>query len=90
VLVTHDIDEAVYLSDRVFVLGPPPSVVVREVVIDLPAKREQVETRSARRFVELRNLIHAEITNRRTASASTADPLPASPLPPLDDEKRTT
>jgi NitT/TauT family transport system ATP-binding protein len=70
IMVTHDIDEAVYLSDRVFVLGPPPSVVVREVAIDLPARRVQIETRSAPRFVELRNLVHREITRRRDDAAT--------------------
>jgi NitT/TauT family transport system ATP-binding protein len=57
-LVTHDIDEAVYLSDRVFVLSPPPSVVVREFAIPLGRERDQEGTRSDRRFLELRNEIH--------------------------------
>ena len=60
-LVTHDIDESVYLSDRVFVLSPPPSVVVAEVAIELPQPREQVRTRSDAHFIELRNRIHAMI-----------------------------
>ena len=60
-LVTHDIDESVYLSDRVFVLSPPPSVVVAEVQIPLPQPREQVRTRSDAQFIELRNRIHAMI-----------------------------
>jgi NitT/TauT family transport system ATP-binding protein len=64
VLVTHDIDEAVYLSDRVFVLGPPPSVVVREVTVDLERPRNQVSTRSSEEFLRLRNVIHAEIRQR--------------------------
>ena len=57
-LVTHDIDEAVYLSDRVFVLSPPPSVVVREFAIPLGRGRDQETTRSDARFLELRNEIH--------------------------------
>lgn len=61
-LVTHDIDEAVYLSDRVFVLSPPPSVVVREVLIDLPRPRRQTATRSDPNFLKLRNEIHGLIT----------------------------
>ncbi len=63
-LVTHDIDEAVYLADRVFVLGSPPSVVVREIRVDLPRPREQTETRSHPKFLKLRNEIHELITKR--------------------------
>jgi NitT/TauT family transport system ATP-binding protein len=62
-LVTHDIDEAVYLADRVFVLGPPPSVVIRAVTVELPSPRSQTETRSNPRFLEIRNEIHDLITN---------------------------
>jgi NitT/TauT family transport system ATP-binding protein len=60
-LVTHDIDEAVYLSDRVFVLSPPPSVLVAEIAIPLPHPRDQIRTRSDQGFLELRNRIHAMI-----------------------------
>src|SRR6202041_446214 len=45
-LVTHDIDEAVYLSDRVFVLSTPPSTVLEEIPIPLSQPRDQVGTRS--------------------------------------------
>lgn len=64
ILVTHDIDEAVYLADRVFVLGSPPSVVVREIPVDLPRPREQIKTRSDPDFLKLRNEIHELITSR--------------------------
>lgn len=52
--VTHDIDEAVYLSDRVVVLSKPPARVVAEIAVELPRPRDQIETRSAPGFVELR------------------------------------
>jgi len=66
-LVTHDIDEAVYLSDRVFVLSPPPSVVVREFAIPLGRGRDQEGTRSDPRFLGLRNEIHHLIGRSRAA-----------------------
>ena len=52
--VTHDIDEAVFLSDRVVVLTRPPARVELEIPIDLPRPRDQIETRATTRFVELR------------------------------------
>lgn len=66
-LVTHDIDEAVYLSDRVFVLSPPPSIVVRSFDIPLGRERDQERTRSDARFLELRNEIHHLIGRPREA-----------------------
>jgi ABC-type nitrate/sulfonate/bicarbonate transport system ATPase subunit len=39
-LITHDVREAVFLSDRVLVLSPRPARVAREVPIDLPRPRE--------------------------------------------------
>jgi NitT/TauT family transport system ATP-binding protein len=53
-LVTHDIDEAVYLADRVVVLSPAPATVVTVLDVDLPAARDQIGTRAAPEFVHLR------------------------------------
>jgi NitT/TauT family transport system ATP-binding protein len=55
VLVTHDIDEAIYLSDRIVVLSKNPSVVREVVEVSLGDQRSQVETRSSAQFLELRN-----------------------------------
>lgn len=55
VLVTHDIDEAIYLSDRIVVLSNSPSVVKEIVTVQLGTSRSQVETRSSREFLVLRN-----------------------------------
>lgn len=52
--VTHDIDEAVYLADRVVVLSQGPSVVREEIVVDLPRPRDQLETKKHPVFAELR------------------------------------
>jgi ABC-type nitrate/sulfonate/bicarbonate transport system ATPase subunit len=47
-MVTHDIREAVLLSDRVVVLGPRPAHVRHEVVVDLPRPRDLAATLSVR------------------------------------------
>ncbi|HZI98847.1 MAG TPA: hypothetical protein VFD41_15105 [Actinomycetales bacterium] len=58
VFVTHDIDEAVYLGQRVLVLSSSPTVVMEDVAIDLPAERDQLTTRSHPRFAELRSHVY--------------------------------
>lgn len=60
--VTHDIDEAVYLADRVLVLGSAPGRVVGSVEIGIGRPRNQTETRSSSRFLEARNEIHSLIS----------------------------
>ena len=59
--VTHDIDEAVYLGQRVLVLSAAPTVVLEDVAVDLPERRDQLETRSSRRFAELRAHLYEQI-----------------------------
>ncbi|GAA4368238.1 ABC transporter ATP-binding protein [Paeniglutamicibacter cryotolerans] len=49
-LVTHDIDEAVYLADRVVAIGSKPARVLEIVDIDLPAPRDQIHTRALPEF----------------------------------------
>lgn len=61
ILVTHDIEEGVYLSDRVIVLAKSPSRIVKDFHNDLPRPRSQIETRSDQRFLEIRNEIHRMI-----------------------------
>ena len=56
-LVTHDIDEAVYLSDRVVVLGERPARVTRILDVDVAGPRDQIATRAQPRFAELRTEI---------------------------------
>jgi NitT/TauT family transport system ATP-binding protein len=53
-VVTHDIDESVYLGDRVLVLSGSPAAVVADLRVDLPAERDQITTRESDAFVTLR------------------------------------
>jgi len=56
--VTHDIDESVYLGERVLVLSNRPTVILESVEIDLPSPRDQLETRSSPHFAELRSHVY--------------------------------
>lgn len=60
-MVTHDIDEATYLSDDVVVLYGKPATVSDVVPIDLPFPRSQVDTRNDHRFSELRTRIYEKV-----------------------------
>jgi NitT/TauT family transport system ATP-binding protein len=60
-LVTHDIDEAVYLADRVIVLKGRPASVVRSFEVPLGRGRDQIQTKARPEFVQLRSEILGEI-----------------------------
>ncbi|WP_328672588.1 ABC transporter ATP-binding protein [Streptomyces sp. NBC_00328] len=59
--VTHDIDEAVYLGERVLVLSASPTVVQEQLKVDLPEDRDQLRTRVSPRFAELRTHVYEQI-----------------------------
>ncbi|AUH70361.1 MULTISPECIES: ABC transporter ATP-binding protein [Gordonia] len=54
VFVTHDIDEAVYLGDRVIVLSGAPTRVTRNIDVDLPQPRDQLETKTLPAYAKYR------------------------------------
>ncbi|GAA4601671.1 NitT/TauT family transport system ATP-binding protein [Actinoplanes octamycinicus] len=66
--VTHDIDEAVYLGRRVVMLSSSPTVVQDELVVDLPAERDQLHTRADPRFIELRTRVYEQIQLAKKAA----------------------
>ena len=56
--ITHDLEEAISLSDRVIVLSAGPGThPIDEFVIDLPRPRDVAEIRMTPRFVELHRAI---------------------------------
>jgi NitT/TauT family transport system ATP-binding protein len=59
--VTHDIDESVYLGERVIILSSSPTVIQEDITIDLPADRDQLNTRALPRFTELRHHVYEQI-----------------------------
>ncbi|MDQ0755383.1 ABC transporter ATP-binding protein [Arthrobacter sp. B3I4] len=85
--VTHDIDESVYLGERVIILSSSPTVVQEDITIDLPAERDQLETRSMPRFTELRHHVYEQIQLAKkghrpaAAGASTAAPAAGAAAP---------
>jgi len=66
--VTHDIDESVYIGERVIMLSNSPTVVQDHLKIDLPEQRAQLETRSSPRFTELRSKVYEQIQLAKSRS----------------------
>ena len=58
ILVTHAVDEAVFMTDRIIVLSSRPTTVVKEVVIDLPRPRN----RRSKRFLEILDEVYEYIS----------------------------
>jgi NitT/TauT family transport system ATP-binding protein len=59
--ITHDIEEAIYLSDRIWVLSRRPSQIIQELPVEFPRPRNQVATRAEARFMAMRNEIYRQI-----------------------------
>jgi NitT/TauT family transport system ATP-binding protein len=57
VFITHDLDEAIYLSDRVVVISGTPGVITLALDTELPRPRDQFVTRELQRYLRVRNLL---------------------------------
>ena len=56
-MITHDLEEAVYLSDRIFIIGSKPATIIKSYKIDLPKKRD----RQSKSFTDLVSKIHKDL-----------------------------
>jgi NitT/TauT family transport system ATP-binding protein len=66
--ITHDIEEAIYLSDRILLLSQRPSRIIEELPIDFSRPRNQMLTRAQPGFMEIRNRIYQRIHNESALS----------------------
>jgi len=61
IMVTHDIDEATYMSDRVFVMTGSPASFTTEIEVKLPTPRSQSITRSNPDFLSIRDELYKNL-----------------------------
>ena len=61
VFITHDLDEAIYLGDRVIVLGANPGRIVETIDVDIPRPRDQLATREDFRFLSYRHRLFGRL-----------------------------
>jgi NitT/TauT family transport system ATP-binding protein len=73
-LVTHDIDESVYVGDRVVVLTPGPGRVQADLPVTLPAPRDQIGTRERAEFVHLRATVGRLVRGQPSGPAGETGP----------------
>jgi NitT/TauT family transport system ATP-binding protein len=71
VFVTHDIDESIYLADRIVVLTHRPTTVKEIVRVSLPRPRDQVATKALPEFTRLRGHVFQLIKDERVEQVPT-------------------
>ena len=57
VFITHDLDEAIYLSDRVLVISGCPGSITLATETELPRPRDQLATRELPGYLRVRHLL---------------------------------
>lgn len=55
--VTHDIDEAIFLSNFIFIMKGSPSKIIKKLYIDISYPRDYLKTRNSKNFGEYRSII---------------------------------
>jgi NitT/TauT family transport system ATP-binding protein len=68
IFVTHDLDEALYVAQRVIMLGASPAKVAMNVEVPLAYPRRQIETRSEPLYLQLRERLYNNMMEQVIAS----------------------
>ena len=61
IFITHDLEEAIYLGDRVLVLSANPGEIIDQVAVDLPSPRDQLTTREHPNFLAYRHRLFGQL-----------------------------
>jgi NitT/TauT family transport system ATP-binding protein len=85
--VTHDIDESVYLADRIVVLTPSPTEVRETLSVDLPHPRDQVDTKELPEFARLRAHVYRLIKREQSTRGGDEDATPDSGARDAGDDR---
>ena len=64
IIVTHDIDEAIYLADKVILLSDQPASISKVLPVILKRPRNQIETRSDLKFIKIRTQLYSALRGK--------------------------
>lgn len=62
ILVTHDIDQAIFLGTKIYIMGGKPAAIIKEFDVDLPFPRIR-ETRRSKSFLDLKSKVEDYMYN---------------------------
>jgi nitrate/nitrite transport system ATP-binding protein len=86
-MITHDVDEAIYLSDRILLMSPGPGArIALDLAVDLPRPRRRAELSDSPRYLELRRSVLEFLAEhaRKPSPGALPSPLPSPALEERD------